>query len=292
MRILTFDRLGKPSLGVRIGDEVIDLSRAAPQLPRDLVALIAAGPAALDVVKEAAKRPAERVALASIRHSLPIPRPDKIVGIGLNYKTHTAEAGIKEAPKFPGMYLRCPGSLVAHRQPILRPKLSDQLDYEGELLVIIGRGGHLIPPQNALDYVFGYSVFNDGSLRDYNMIPLAVDSGKNFDATGGFGPEVVTADELPPGAHGLRLTTRINGRTMQDDNTRNMYWDVAHTVSLMSGIMTLQPGDLIATGTCGGVGAMQQPPRWLKPGDIVEVEIEGIGTLTNPVDDEPARKAA
>lgn len=294
MRLLTFDRAGKSALGVRLGDEVVVLSIAAPDLPKDLVSLISAGPSAVEAAKKAARQAmgAARVPLANVRHRLPIERPDKIVGIGLNYGGHVAEAGVTEAPKFPGMYLRCPGSLVAHRQPLLRPKLSSELDYDGELLVIIGRTGHLVPPEKALEYVFGYSIFNDGSLRDYNRIPLAVDSGKNFDSTGGFGPEIVTVDELPPGGRGLHLMTRLNGRTMQDDNTKNMTWDVAHAVSLMSGIMTLQPGDLIATGTCAGVGAMQKPPLWMKPGDVVEVEIEGIGTLINPIEDEPARKEA
>jgi len=288
MRLLSFDNHGAAPGGVRIGDEVIDLSVAAPELPRDMISLLAAGPDALSAARQAvasagagARRPLE-----GLRHLTPIQRPDKIIGLGKNYMKHVEEMKA-DVQSFPGMFLRVPDSLVAHNQPIWRPEASDTLDYEGELMVVIGKGGRMISRKEALNHVAGYACHNDGSVRAYNYIPSAVTAGKNFLNTGGFGPEIVTADELPPGCKGLRLTTHVNGDLRQSADIAEMHWDVAHLVHLMSTIFTLYPGDLIATGTPSGCAAGSADPQWLVPGDVVRVEIENVGVLTNPIVDAP-----
>ncbi|CAN5140269.1 hypothetical protein BH10PSE2_BH10PSE2_05460 [soil metagenome] len=288
MRLLSFDVEGVATVGVRIGEEVVDLSVAAPRLPRDIRSLLAAGPEAMAAAESAvasadsrARRPLE-----TIRHLTPIPRPDKIIGLGKNYMKHVAEMKA-ETQAFPGMFLRIPDSMVAHNQPIWRPEASPTLDYEGELMVVIGKGGRMISREEALSHVAGYACHNDGSVRAYNYIPSAVTAGKNFLNTGGFGPEIVTADELPPGCKGLRLTTHVNGELRQSADIAEMHWDVAHLIHLMSTIFTLYPGDLIATGTPSGVAASSPDPHWLVPGDVVRVEIEGVGALVNPIVDAP-----
>ena len=288
MRLLSFDLNGAPTAGVRLGDEVIDLGVAAPDLPRDLRGLLGGGPLAGGAAdRAAAAAPGHaRHPLESVRHLVPIPRPDKIIGLGKTYMKHVAEMNA-EASTFPGMFLRAPDSMVAHNRPIWRPEVSDTLDYEGELMVVIGRGGRMIPRESALEHVAGYACHNDGSVRAYNYIPSAVTAGKNFLNTGGLGPEIVTADELPPGCKGLRLTTHVNGELRQSADIAEMHWDVAHLVHLMSTIFTLYPGDLIATGTPSGCAAASASPQWLTPGDVVRVEIEGVGTLVNPIVDAP-----
>jgi acylpyruvate hydrolase len=289
VRLLTFDDDGRACLGVRLGDEVVNLRLAAPRLPHDMISLLAGGPDMLAVAERAAARATAtaRIALSHVRHRVPIERPDKIIGLGLNYLRHRREMNPSfEIPEFPGMFMRVPSSMVAHGQPIIRPVISDTLDYEGELAFVIGRRGRHIPPERALDHVAGYCCHNDGSVREYNRYHLSVTAGKTFDRTGGLGPEIVTADELPPGGAGLRLVTRVNGEIRQDDNTSNMNWNVATLVHLMSRMMELLPGDVLTTGTPSGVGAGFNPPRFLKQGDCVEVEIEGIGTLVNPIEDE------
>jgi 2-keto-4-pentenoate hydratase/2-oxohepta-3-ene-1,7-dioic acid hydratase in catechol pathway len=177
-------------------------------------------------------------------------------------------------------------TLVGHNQPLIRPKLSGDFDYEGEMVVVVGRRGRHIPKKKALGYVAGYSIFNEGSIRDYQFKTPQWTVGKNFDGTGGFGPDFVTADELPKGAKGLRIQTRLNGQVVQDANTNDMIFDVADLVSIASESMTLEPGDVIVSGTPSGVGAFRKPPLWMKAGDVCEVEIEGIGTLSNPIKNE------
>jgi len=288
MRLLSFELNGLATVGVRIADEVVDLSVAAPDLPRDIRALLAAGPEALAAADRAVTSAGAdaRYPLEGLHYLLPIPRPDKIIGLGKNYMKHVEEMKA-DVQSFPGMFLRVPDSLVAHNQPIWRPEASDTLDYEGELMVVIGRGGRMISREEALSHVAGYACHNDGSVRAYNYIPSAVTAGKNFLNTGGFGPEIVTADELPPGCKGLRLSTHVNGELRQSADIAEMHWDVAHLVHLMSTIFTLYPGDLIATGTPSGVAASVPNPKWLVPGDVVRVEIEGVGVLVNPIVDAP-----
>lgn len=288
MRLLMFQAAGGPALGVRLGEDVADIAATDGRLPRDIFALIEAGPEAMAAVRSAAERSRIRIPTAMISHCVPIPRPEKNIGLGLNYLQHIREMAPEMAPpEFPGLFMRVPSSMVAHRAAIVRPAISDTLDYEGELMAVIGRPGRHIPVERALDHVFGYTCHNDGSIREYNRRAVSLTAGKNFDSTGGIGPEIVTADELPPGCAGLRLRTRVNGEIRQAANLSDMNWRVAELVSMMSRMMTLRPGDLLATGTPAGVGKGFDPPRYLRPGDLVDVEIEAIGVLTNPVIDEP-----
>jgi 2-keto-4-pentenoate hydratase/2-oxohepta-3-ene-1,7-dioic acid hydratase in catechol pathway len=287
MKLMMYEKAGGTALGLLEGDSVIDLAAADPGLPKDLAGLIAAGPGALAGVKAAgAKAPASaKVPLAAVKAALPVARPPKFICVGLNYALHAKEGG-HPIPTYPSFFLRVPTSLIAAGAPVIRPKVSVQLDYECELTIVIGKGGRHIPEAKALDHVFGYTLFNDVSVRDFQRKTTQWTPGKNFDSTGPLGPWVVTADALPPGASGLRICTRVNGETMQDSNTSDMIFSTARCVSLLSEFMTLEPGDMIATGTPSGVAHARKPPAWMKAGDTVEVEVEGIGVLSNPIVDE------
>jgi acylpyruvate hydrolase len=287
MKLMMFEKGSGPALGVVEGDSVIDIAAADASAPKDVVTLIAAGPAALaNVEAAAAKAPAAaKLPLASVQAALPIARPSKIICIGLNYALHAKEGG-HPMPTYPSLFLRVPTSLIPAGAPVVRPKCSIQLDYECELTIVVGKGGRHIPEEKALEHVFGYTLFNDVSVRDYQRKTTQWTAGKNFDATGPLGPWIVTADALPPGASGLRIQTRVNGETMQDSNTSDMIFSTAKTIAILSEIMTLEPGDLIATGTPSGVAHARKPPAWMKAGDRVEVELEGVGVLANPIVDE------
>ena len=215
----------------------------------------------------------------------PLVSPPKLICIGLNYRDHSAESGFVP-PDYPTVFARYASSLIGDGAALIRPRVSTQFDYEGELAVVIGQGGRHISREAALGHVAGYSIFNDGSIRDYQRRTPQWTIGKTFDGTGAFGPAFVTADELPAGCRGLQLCTRLNGVVMQEALIDDLIFDVATLVSLMSEAMTLQPGDVIVSGTPAGVGAARQPPVFLKPGDICEVEIDQIGLLRNPVADE------
>ena len=217
----------------------------------------------------------------------PLPLPGKIVCVGLNYADHSAESGFK-VPDYPTVFGRFASSLIGHGAPIIRPRVSEQLDYEGEFVVVIGSGGHSIPKSRALEHVAAYSLFNDASIRDYQFKAPQWTVGKNFDGTGAFGPWLVTADALPPGCRGLRLQTRLNGDVVQSASTDDLVFDVATLVSVLSEAFTLEPGDIIVTGTPSGVGLARKPPLWMKPGDVCEVELDGLGILRNPVVDQEA----
>jgi 2-keto-4-pentenoate hydratase/2-oxohepta-3-ene-1,7-dioic acid hydratase in catechol pathway len=291
MKLMMFEKGSGTALGVVDADSVIDLAAADASLPKGLAALIAAGAVdrggALANVRAAAGRaPASaKLPLAAVQAALPIARPPKIVCVGLNYALHAKEGG-HPIPTYPSLFLRVPTSLTAPGAPVIRPKCSVQLDYECELTIVIGKGGRHIPEDKALDHVFGYTLFNDVSVRDYQRKTTQWTAGKNFDSTGPLGPWVVTADELPPGASGLRIQTRVNGEIMQDSNTSDMIFSSARIIAILSEIMTLEPGDLIATGTPSGVAHARKPPAWMKAGDTVEVELEGVGVLANPIVDE------
>jgi 2-keto-4-pentenoate hydratase/2-oxohepta-3-ene-1,7-dioic acid hydratase in catechol pathway len=287
MKLMMFEKGSAIALGLVENSYVIDVGVADPSLPKDLQTLIAAGPAALERLRAVAgKAPAAaRLPLDSVKPALPIARPNKIICVGLNYALHAKEGG-HEIPTYPSFFLRVPTSLVAAGGPIIRPKASIQLDYECELTIVIGKGGRHISESQALDHVFGYTLFNDVSVRDFQRKTSQWLPGKNFDGTGPLGPYVVTADALPPGASGLRIMTRVNGKVMQDSNTSDMIFSTGKIVALLSEIMTLEPGDLIPTGTPSGVAHARKPPAWMKAGDKVEVEVEGIGVLANPVVDE------
>lgn len=222
---------------------------------------------------------------AHVRLLPPCARPGKIVCLGLNYRDHAKEFDAPP-PAYPTVFARFPSNLIGHGEALVRPRASDAFDYEGELAVILGRGGRHIDQAQALDHVFGYSVFNDASVRDVQLRTSQWTIGKNFDGTGAFGPWVVTADALPPGAVGLTLETRLNGQTMQRASTSDMIFGVAQTIALLSESMTLEAGDVIVMGTPSGVGYGRKPPVYMKAGDVCEVSIEGIATLRNAVVDE------
>ncbi|MBU3607010.1 fumarylacetoacetate hydrolase family protein [Polynucleobacter nymphae] len=223
--------------------------------------------------------------LNEISFKVPIEKPGKIVCMGLNYADHAKEGG-NARPEYPSFFMRGPSSMTAHLSPIMRPQVSDKLDYEAELAFIIGKKARHLTLENALDCVAGYSIFNDGSIRDYQRKTTQWTIGKNFDQTGAFGPWLVTPDELPPGCDGLNIQSRLNGQVMQNANTKDFLWGVAETIVLISECMTLEPGDVVITGTPAGVGYARTPPVFMKPGDICEIEIESIGVLRNTIKDE------
>jgi acylpyruvate hydrolase len=228
--------------------------------------------------------------LNAVRILPPVPKPPKIICVGLNYDDHLEESGLKK-PVYPEIFARFATSLIAHREPIRQPPESSTLDYEAELAVVIGRGGRRISRDRALDHVAGYSLFNDATIRDFQLRTPQWTMGKNFDGTGAFGPWLVTPDALPPGAHGLRIQGRLNGRVMQDTSTDRLIFNVPTLIELISVAISLEPGDVIITGTPGGVGAARKPPVFMQPGDVFEVEIEGMGVLSNPVQRESLEEA-
>jgi 2-keto-4-pentenoate hydratase/2-oxohepta-3-ene-1,7-dioic acid hydratase in catechol pathway len=280
MRLVAFLHEGRVALGARLQEELVNLTEVG--LPNTLEAFLKAGDDAMHAAQRAIDRAARRLSIGDIQYLPPLLSPEKAIAVGLNYRDHAAESNF-EAPKYPVLFHRFTSSWVAHRSPMIAPCLSAQFDYEGELVVIIGRDGRHIQVQNALEHAAGYSIFNDGSVRDYQFKSAQWMIGKNFDKSGAFGPEFVTVDELPVGATGLRLQTRVNGRVLQDANTRDMIFRVPTLISLCSEAMTLKAGDMIITGTPAGVGVARKPPVFLCPGDTCEVEIEGIGTLSNPI---------
>ncbi|MFM0000513.1 fumarylacetoacetate hydrolase family protein [Paraburkholderia dipogonis] len=221
----------------------------------------------------------------TVRWLPPLARPGKIVCVGLNYADHTKESHF-EPQSYPTLFPRFDSSLIGHLAPMIRPLVSDSLDYEGEMAVILGAGGRHIPKERALEYVAGYSVFNDGSVREYQFKAPQWTVGKNFDGTGAFGPTFVTADELPAGGAGLKLETRLNGKVVQAANTSDLVFDVATLIAIISEAITLAPGDVIVTGTPAGVGWAKEPKLIMRDGDVCEVEIEGLGVLKNTVQDE------
>jgi 2-keto-4-pentenoate hydratase/2-oxohepta-3-ene-1,7-dioic acid hydratase in catechol pathway len=287
MKIVGFEHGNALRLGLVEGDEVIDLQAVDPDIPDDLGAVLARTGGDLAPLAHAARKAqgAARRPLAGLVFGLPVARPGKIVCLGLNYLEHAKEGG-HQKPTAPSIFMRCTTSLVPHDQPIVRPLVSETLDYECELLVVIGKPAKHLTLQNATSCIAGYSCFNDGSIRQFQRRTAQWDMGKNFDRTGGFGPWMVSADALPPGAAGLKIETRLNGQVLQSDNTANMIFPVAETLVDLTQAMTLMPGDIVVTGTPSGVGHARKPPLWMKDGDVCEIEIEGIGVLSNPVRDE------
>jgi len=285
MRFITFIQGGQQRLGVVSGNEVIDLNQAQPQISADLRTALRLGQDLAGAAKAAIASNAPRLPLSGVQLAPVLPEPGKIVCLGLNYYDHAKEGG-RDKPVYPWFFLRAASSLLAAGAKALRPKVSQRLDYEAELAVVIGKTVKHCTLDNALDAVFGYSCFNDISVRDYQKKTPQWTIGKNFDRTGPFGPVLVTADELPPGATELRIQTRLNGQVMQDANTRDMIWGVAETIQLLTECMTLEPGDLIVMGTPAGVGQARDPQVWMKHGDVVEIEIEKIGVLRNTIEDE------
>lgn len=274
MRIISFIHDGHPNLGLRVDGGIKILGR------HSLDDVIAQGINSLsELVAKAVDAP---VVPCPDKLLPPLSKPSKVLCVGLNYHDHTAEAKM-EQPDYPTVFARFPSGFVGHGEYISVPKLSHQLDFEGELVAIIGKTAYEVSTSEALDFVAGYSIFNDGSVRDYQKRTTQWTVGKNFDATGAFGPDFVTADEVDLGGPGLKIETRLNGQIMQSANTNDMIFSVAELISILSSAMTLMPGDMIVTGTPAGVGVARTPPIFMKAGDVCEVRIEGLGTLRNAV---------
>ena len=283
MRFVAFKKNREARLGVRTDAGVVDLSAVDESLPTDLKELLAMGKGAMQRTARAARKaPGEAIVKGRINYLPPIQEPQKMICVGLNYKDHAAEAGLNP-PSYPVLFVRFPTSMVGHGQPLIAPRASRRFDYEAELVAVIGSKARNVKKSEALNHVAGYSIFNEGSIRDYQMKASQWTVGKNFDATGSFGPEFVTADELPAGGKGLGIQCRVNGKVLQDSNTKEMIFDVKTLVYEAARAFTLLPGDIIITGTPAGVGFVRKPPIFLKEGDTCEIEIEKIGVLSNPV---------
>jgi 2-keto-4-pentenoate hydratase/2-oxohepta-3-ene-1,7-dioic acid hydratase in catechol pathway len=290
MKIVGFEANNGPRLGVVEGDNVVDLQGVDASLPADLGEVLRRNNGDLKPLADLAKKaPASaRLPLAGLKFTLPVVRPGKIICLGLNYLDHVKEGPQKDnIPKFQSIFFRMLTSLTPHLQPLIRPKKSIQLDYEGEMVVIIGKRAKHLTLANATDCIAGYACGNEGSVREYQRHTTQWGMGKNFDRTGSVGPWMVSADELPKGGKGLKIQTRLNGNSMQSSNTDLFMFPVAESLVYLTEGITLEPGDIIFTGTPSGVGHARKPdPVWMKQGDTVEVEVEGIGTLRNPVEDE------
>ncbi|WEK07739.1 MAG: fumarylacetoacetate hydrolase family protein [Candidatus Pseudomonas colombiensis] len=282
MKFASFIVQGRSTYGVVDGDQIIDLEALKPTLGSDLKQAIA-NPHLSELSSEVlAGLP--RIALAQVTFLPVIPNPGKVLCIGINYATHVRETG-REMPIYPMIFTRFADSQTAHLQPIVRPTASHKLDFEGELAVVIGKPARHVKQADALEYVAGYACYNDGSVRDWQKHTIQFVPGKNFPNTGGFGPWLVTRDEIAD-PQDLQLTTRLNGEVMQHTSTSDMIFDVRQLIEYCSTFTELAPGDVIVSGTTGGVGAFREPPLWMKPGDTVEVEISRIGTLRNSIVDE------
>lgn len=279
---------GNESVGALVKgstDEFVDLCATDNQIPKSLQ-LIIGNESLLNRANIALINPdAVLGKTSSISFKPPIDKPGKIVCMGLNYADHAKEGG-NARPEYPSFFMRGPSSLTAHLSPIIKPRVSDKLDYEAELAFVVGKKARHLTLDNALDCVAGYSIFNDGSVRDYQRKTTQWTIGKNFDQTGAFGPWIVTPDELPRGCHGLNIQSRLNGQVMQNANTKDFLWGIAETIVLISECMTLEPGDLVITGTPAGVGYARNPPVFMKSGDVCEIEIESIGILRNTIANE------
>lgn len=276
MRLITYIYNGREQTGARQDDVVIPVAGSIMQI-------LAEGRLG-EVQDDVSRFDGSAIPLSDIEYLPLIPRPGKIICIGRNYAAHAAEGGA-ETPTFPEVFFRGATSLVPHQGIIVRPPCSETLDFEGEFAFIIGKSCRHATEDDALDYIAGYTLFNDATIREYQRFASQWTVGKNFDSTGPFGPELVTSDELPDGMAGLSLTTKLNGELMQEGQIDNLVFPVRKLVAILSECMTLEPGDVVVTGTPSGVGAARKPPVWMKDGDTVEVEVEGLGKLINSVRD-------
>jgi 2-keto-4-pentenoate hydratase/2-oxohepta-3-ene-1,7-dioic acid hydratase in catechol pathway len=287
LRLTSFKIHGRVSFGAVTDAGMIDLGARLGGRYSSLLALIQAGEQGLKDARGAAWTPFADYPLPAVEFLRPVLFPEKIVCVGINYPERNAEyKDGREKPKYPNLFVRFPDSLVGHGQSLVRPKVSDKFDYEGEIVLVIGQGGRNVAREKALSIVYGLTLGNEGTLRDWlRHGTLNVTQGKNFDASGSLGPWIVPADELDPGQP-LHLMTRVNDELRQDDNTARLTWDFSWLIAYITQFATLKPGDLIFTGTPVGAGGHQTPPNWLKPGDVLEVEVPQIGVLRNPVVDE------
>jgi len=280
-----FQKIAARALGIRAGNDVYDVAAAGIDAPADVAEILRGGEKLIaDLRALETRAPASsRLALSTLHLLPPTRTAGKIICLGLNYVSHATEVGVQKTPDYPTVFLRANTSLVGPHEPIIRPRISEALDFEGELVAFVGTSGRHISQRDALSHIAGYAVFNDVSIRDYQLRTTQWTVGKNFDGTGPFGPEFVSADELPPGAAGLNLQTRLNGEVMQNASTTNMIFGVAETVALLSQCFTLEVGDLLVMGTPSGVGNAREPKLFMKHGDICEVEIERIGVIRNQI---------
>src|SRR5215211_7741201 len=287
MKLVTFTRDGAARIGAlsqRAGrDVVIDFNQAAPSLPNDMIAFLTGGNANRTLATQAIANPPSAAVLdrSAVKLSAPIPRPGKVICIGLNYRDHAAESNA-ELPAFPTVFAKYASCIIGPGAAIVIPRVTSQVDYEGELAVVIGRRARDVAEADALDYVAGYAPFNDVSARDYQMRTSQWTIGKTFDTFGPIGPALVTADEIAD-PHALDIRVSIGDQVLQSSNTKHLIFTIPQLIAYLSSVMTLEPGDVIATGTPAGVGAARNPQRWLKPGDVVRVEISSLGALENPV---------
>ena len=281
MRIAQISLHGRVGLGIQVNGSIRGLMAGQDHYPGSLDSILAAGGDALQCAEKVLSTAAELQG-DDLKFLPPVRSPRKVVCLGLNYVDHAIEGGM-ETPPYPTLFARFNSGLVGHGEPLVLPRLSSKFDFEGELVAVVGKGGKDIPKSRALDHVLGYSIFNDGSIRDYQLKTTQWTAGKNFDHTGAFGPWLVTADELPSGAKGLTLQTRLNGQVMQKASTSEMIFDVATTIALLSEFMTLESGDVLVMGTPSGIGAARKPPIYMQAGDVCEVEIENLGLLRNTV---------
>ena len=281
MKLATVRAAGGTRFGAVVKDGFVDLSAKFKGRAADLAGLLAG-----NLVGEAARHCAEAkpdYQLSEVSFLPPNPRLDmRLFALGWAYKDHQLETG-KEPPQHPNMFSKHPQSLVGHGQPLIRPQISDKLDYEGEIVIVIGKAGRHIPAARAMDHIAGYSILNDGSIRDFQK--HSVTAGKNFDESSAFGPWMVTKDEIRDPKQ-MILTTRLNGQQMQRSSFDLMAWDLGELIHYVSTFCRLEPGDAISTGTPGGVGSRRTPPVWMKAGDVIEIEVTGIGTLRNTILDE------
>ena len=283
MKLVSFNYNGSVSFGVVEGDVVIDIGQSLAGQHPDLRSLISSGN---DETISGAMTNVERYELADVQLLPPIMKPDKILCVGLNYESHRKETG-RPVAKYPTIFTRFANTQIGHQGPIWLPSESTNLDYEGELAVIIGKSGWKIPEEKALEHIAGYSCYNDATIRDWQRHTSQFTPGKNFPHTGSFGPWLVTADEIPDPSS-LSLTTCLNGEVMQHATTDMLIFTIPVLIHYISRFTRLEAGDVISTGTPGGVGFKRDPQVFMKTGDIVEIEISGIGTLTNSIKDEPA----
>ncbi|MET3391597.1 MULTISPECIES: fumarylacetoacetate hydrolase family protein [unclassified Variovorax] len=289
MKLISYLHGGSSRWGCVVGDGVIDLGRRLPAFA-SVSALLAGGEAALAQARAAVEGAVADHALADVRFELPIARPRRVFCIGVNYAHRNAEyKDGSDLPKYPSIFMRVAESFAGHGEPLLQPLESTQLDYEGEIAIVIGRRARRVNGDEALACIAGVTCMNEGTIRDWvHHAKFNVTQGKNFNASGSIGPWIVTADEFPQGFGALRVSTRVNGEQRQDDTTENLMFDFAYLVHYLSTFTTLEPGDIIATGTPTGAGIRFDPPRFLKPGDVVEVEVSGVGVLRNVVRAEEA----
>ncbi len=289
MKLATFTQAGSTRIGVVRGEEIIDLSAAAPELPRDLIGFLAAGPRARQRAGEACVASGAGIPLVDVRLESPILRPPKLLAVGLNYADHVAESGM-ERPKFPTIFNKQSTCVTGPYDPVHLPRVSSALDYEGELAFVIGKRCRHVPRARVHEVIAGFCIHDDVSVRDWQLRVPTWTMGKSFDTHGPLGPWLTTSDEVGD-PHALSIRTLVNGEVRQSSNTKELIFDCYALVEHITSAFTLEVGDVIATGTPGGVGVSMKPPSWLKAGDVVRIEIEGLGFIQNEVVPEPEETA-